>query len=136
MAERLTDIMTRNPVTVDVRDTVIAAARTMRDANIGDVVVLENGTVRGVLTDRDIVVRGLAEGRNPSETPVGEVCSREITILAPTDAITDAISIMREKAIRRLPVVQDGRLVGIVSLGDLAVHRDPQSVLGGISAAP
>ena len=136
MAERLTEIMTRNPVTLDVRDTVIAAARTMRDANIGDVVVLENGMVRGVLTDRDIVIRGLAEGKNPSETPVGELCSRELTTLAPTDAITDAVSIMREKAIRRLPVVQDGRLVGIVSLGDLAVLREPQSVLGGISAAP
>src|SRR5262249_18781747 len=102
----------------------------------GDVVVLENGMVRGVLTDRDIVIRGLAEGRDPSQTPVGELCSREITTLAPTDAFTAAIGIMREKAIRRLPVAPDGRLVGIVSLGDLAVQREPQSVLGGISAAP
>jgi CBS domain-containing protein len=136
MAERLGEVMTRNPVTLDVNDTVIAAARSMRDANIGDVVVLENGAVRGVLTDRDIVVRGLAEGKNPAETLVGEVCSRELTMFAPTDAINDAVRIMREKAIRRLPVVEDGRLVGIVSLGDLAVDREPQSVLGGISAAP
>jgi CBS domain-containing protein len=136
MAERLGEVMTRNPVTLDVNDTVIAAARSMRDANIGDVVVLENGAVRGVLTDRDIVVRGLAEGKNPAETLVGEVCSRELTMFVPTDAINDAVRIMREKAIRRLPVVEDGRLVGIVSLGDLAVDREPQSVLGGISAAP
>ena len=136
MAERLAEIMTRNPVTLEVGDTVIAAARTMRDANIGDIVILDNGAIRGVLTDRDIVVRGLAEGKDPAKTLVGELCSRELTTLAPTDAITDAIGIMREKAIRRLPVVQEGRLVGIVSLGDVAVDREPQSALGGISAAP
>ena len=108
----------------------------MRDGNIGDVVVLEDGQVRGILTDRDIVIRALAEGMDPSRTTVGEVCSRELTTLSPTDSIAQAVSIMRDKAIRRLPVVEGGRPVGIVSLGDLAVEREPDSALGGISAAP
>ena len=136
MAQYLREIMTQRPVTVETGDTVTAAARSMRDGNIGVVVVLESGQVQGVLTDRDIVVRALAEGRDPARTSVGEICSRELTTLAPTDTIEDAVKIMRDKAIRRLPVVEGGRPVGIVSLGDLAVDRDPESVLGGISAAP
>jgi CBS domain-containing protein len=136
MAQYLREIMTQRPVTVETGDTVTAAARSMRDGNIGVVVVLESGQVQGVLTDRDIVVRALAEGRDPARTSVGEVCSKELTTLAPTDTIEDAVKIMRDKAIRRLPVVEGGRPIGIVSLGDLAVDRDPASVLGGISAAP
>ncbi len=136
MAQYLREIMTQKPVTLETRDTVTAAARSMRDGNIGDVVVLESGKVQGILTDRDIVVRALAEGRDPARTSVGDICSRELTTLSPTDTIEDAVKIMRDKAIRRLPVVEGGRPVGIVSLGDLAVDRDPESALGGISAAP
>jgi len=136
MAQYLRDIMTQKPVTVEMNDTLIAAARSMRDGNIGDVVVLENGHVRGILTDRDIVVRALAEGRDPARTSVADICSRELTTLSAKDSIADAAAVMRTKAIRRLPIVEDGRPVGIVSLGDLAVERDPESALGGISAAP
>jgi CBS domain-containing protein len=136
MAQYLRDIMTQKPVTVEMNDTLIAAARSMRDGNIGDVVVLENGQVRGILTDRDIVVRALAEGRDPARTSVADICSRELTTLSAKDSIADAATVMRAKAIRRLPIVEDGRPVGIVSLGDLAVERDPESALGGISAAP
>ena len=136
MALYLREIMTRNPVTVQTTDSVVAAARSMRDGNIGDVVVVERGEIQGILTDRDIVVRALAEGRDPARTTVGEICSRELTTLSPSDAIADAMTMMREKAIRRLPVVDGGRPVGIVSLGDLAVDRDPKSTLAGISAAP
>jgi CBS domain-containing protein len=136
MARYLRDIMTQRPVTVQTTDTVTAAARSMRDGNIGDVVVLEADRIQGILTDRDIVVRALAEGRDPTRTTVGEICSRELTTLSPTDAIRDAEKIMRDKAIRRLPVVEGGRPVGIVTLGDLAVERNPESALGGISAAP
>lgn len=136
MARYLREIMTQRPVTVQATDTVTAAARSMRDGNIGDVVVLEEDRIQGILTDRDIVVRALAEGRDPARTTVGEICSRELTTLSPADAIAEAVKIMRDKAIRRLPVVEEGRPVGIVSLGDLAVERDPESALGGISAAP
>jgi len=136
MAQYLREIMTQKPVTVQATDTVVAAARSMRDGNIGDVVVVENDQIQGILTDRDIVVRALAEGRDPARTTVGEICSRELTTLSPNDAIGDAEKTMRARAIRRLPVVEGGRPVGIVSLGDLAVERNPDSTLGGISAAP
>jgi CBS domain-containing protein len=136
MAQYLRDIMTQKPLTVETTDTVTAAARSMRDGNIGDVVVLEDGRIQGILTDRDIVVRVLAEGRDPAQTTVGEICSRELTTMSPMDPIGEAVKIMRDKAIRRLPVVEGERPVGIVSLGDLAVERDPESTLGGISAAP
>jgi CBS domain-containing protein len=136
MAQYLREVMTQRPVTLETRDTVTAAARSMRDGNIGVVVVIESGQVQGVLTDRDIVVRALAEGRDPARTSVGDICSRELTTLAPTDTIEDAVKVMRDKAIRRLPVVEGGRPVGIVSLGDIAVESAPESALGGISAAP
>jgi CBS domain-containing protein len=136
MAQYLREIMTQKPVTVQVTDTVVAAARSMRDGNIGDVVVVDNDQIQGILTDRDIVVRALAEGRDPARTTVGEICSRELTTLSPNDAIGDAEKTMRARAIRRLPVVEGGRPVGIVSLGDLAVEKNPDSTLGGISAAP
>ena len=136
MAQYLRDIMTQKPVTVQATDTVVAAARSMRDGNIGDVVVVDNDQIQGILTDRDIVVRALAEGRDPARTTVGEICSRELTTLSPNDAIGDAEKTMRARAIRRLPVVEGGRPVGIVSLGDLAVEKNPDSTLGGISAAP
>jgi len=136
MAQYLREIMTQRPVTVQATDTVAAAARSMRDGNIGDVVVVDKDQIQGILTDRDIVVRALAEGRDPGRTTVGEICSRELTTLSPNDAIGDAEKIMRDRAIRRLPVVEGGRPVGIVSLGDLAVERSPESTLGGISAAP
>jgi CBS domain-containing protein len=136
MAEYLREIMTQKPVTLQTSDSIVAAARSMRDANIGDVVVLEDGQVRGILTDRDIVVRALAEGRDPARTTVGDICSRELTTLSPQDTIGNAAAVMRDKAIRRLPVVAEGRPVGIVSLGDLTLERDPQSTLGAISAAP
>jgi CBS domain-containing protein len=136
MARYLRDIMTQRPVTLQATDTITAAARSMRDGNIGDVVVLEEDRIQGILTDRDIVVRALADGRDPARTTVGEICSRELTTLSPDDAIGDAERIMRDKAVRRLPVVEGGRPVGIVSLGDLAVERNPESALGGISAAP
>jgi CBS domain-containing protein len=135
MAEYLRDIMTQKPVTLEATDSVLAAARSMRDANIGDVLVLQDGEIRGILTDRDIVVRAVADGRDLGTTPVGEICSREPITVGADDRIADAVSLMRSKAIRRLPVTDGTRPVGVVSLGDLAVERDPESVLGQISAA-
>jgi CBS domain-containing protein len=108
----------------------------MRDANIGDVIVLQDDQICGILTDRDIVVRAVAEGREPATTKVADICSQELTTVSPTDEVEEAVRLMREKAIRRLPVVEGGKPVGIVSIGDLAVERDPHSALGRISAAP
>jgi CBS domain-containing protein len=136
MAQTIREVMTTNPISIPATSSVADAARTMRDSNIGDVIVLDNGQIRGIVTDRDIVVRALAEGRDPFTTKLGDICSQELTTLSPTDSVDDAVRLMREKAIRRLPVVERGKPVGIVSIGDLAQSLDPHSALGHISEAP
>jgi CBS domain-containing protein len=136
MAQSVRDVMTANPIALPATSSVVDAARTMRDANIGNVIVVDNGRICGIVTDRDITVRGVAEGKDVSSLKLRDICSQEITTLSPTDSVDDAVRLMREKAVRRLPVVEGGKPVGIVSLGDLAVERDPHSALGNISAAP
>lgn len=136
MAERVGDIMTTNVVTVQARDTVADAACAMRDASIGAVVVMNQDQIYGILTDRDIVVRAVAEGLDTSTTRAGEVASHTPAVMSSDDSLADALEVMRRKAIRRLPVLHAGKLVGMLSLGDWAVAADPMSTLGGISAAP
>jgi CBS domain-containing protein len=131
------DVMTPEPASLHASASVLDAARLMRENDIGDVVVLEDERVCGIVTDRDIVVRVLSEGTDPAGVKVGDICSRELTTIAPTASLDDAVRLIREKAIRRLPVVgQGGEVVGIVTIGDLAVTRDPNSALADISAAP
>jgi CBS domain-containing protein len=86
--------------------------------------------VSGIVTDRDIVVRSVAERRDPTQTRLGDICSREMTTVSPSADVSDAIGLMKDKALRRPPVVEDGRPIGIVSLGDLAVPLDRRSALG------
>jgi CBS domain-containing protein len=136
MAQSIRDVMTPNPVSIPATSSVAEAARAMRDANIGDVIVTKNNQICGILTDRDIVVRAVAEERDLAATKVADICSQELTTISPTDSVEDAIRLMRDKAIRRLPVVEGNKPVGVVSLGDLAVERDPHSALGQISGAP
>ena len=136
MAQLVRDVMTPNPVALQATSSLVEAALAMRDFDVGDVLVLDDGQVRGIVTDRDIVVRGIATGNYPATITLGEICSRDLTMLAPTDSVENAVSLMREKAVRRLPVVEHGQPVGIVSLGDLALEKDPHSALGDISAAP
>jgi CBS domain-containing protein len=136
MAQSIRDVMSANPITMPVASTVSEAARTMREANIGDIIVLEGDQLYGIVTDRDIVVRTVAEGRDPETATLGDICSREMTTLSPTDIVEDAVRLMRDKAIRRVPVIENGTPIGIVSLGDLAVSQDLHSTLGHISAAP
>jgi CBS domain-containing protein len=135
MARSVGDIMTRNPRTVEAGDSVAEAARQMRDGGFGSVLVLDNGQVDGIVTDRDIAVRAVAEGRDPESTQVSDIYSTGVATVEPSQSIEDAVQTMREHDIRRLPVVENGRPVGILSLGDLAVERDPESVLADISAS-
>lgn len=134
MARSVGDIMTRNPRTVDAGDTVVEAARQMRDGDFGSVLALRDGRVEGIVTDRDIAVRAVAEGRDPESTQVSEICSTGVATLEPSQSIEEAVQTMRQHDIRRLPVVENGRPVGIPSLGDLAVEQAPESVLADISA--
>jgi CBS domain-containing protein len=135
MGRTVEEIMTRDPRTVDAGDTLLDAARVMRDNDIGDVIVMDRGQVSGIVTDRDIVVRGVAEGRDPDSTEVSDVCTTGVETIEPDASVDDALRLMREKDIRRLPVAKNRRPVGIVSLGDLAVEREPDSTLADISAA-
>lgn len=127
--------MTTTPRTVNIDDTVLNAAQVMRDSDIGDVVVIQDGQVTGILTDRDIVVRAVADGRDAESTTAGEICTTGVQAIEPEASVDDALRTMREHDIRRLPVVKNGRPVGIISLGDLAVEREPDSTLADISAA-
>lgn len=135
MPQTVRDVMTTDPVTLRRDAAVVEAARAMRDNSIGDVLVLDGGRVCGIVTDRDIAVRTVAEGRDPKGTRLGEICSGTLVCVSPTDTVERAVDLMRERSLRRLPVVDGDRPVGIVALGDLAVERDPQSVLAGVSAA-
>jgi CBS domain-containing protein len=130
------DVMTPNPATCRPEDSVLDAALAMSKGDFGAVVVAgEDGNVRGIVTDRDIVVRGVAEGKEPAATRVSEVFTTEPTTLSPDDSLDDAVSALREAHVRRLPVVEDSQVVGIVSIGDLAEARDEKSALADISSS-
>lgn len=137
MPQRVSEVMTPDPVTLPSSADLRTAAAALRDNAIGDVVVTkDDGTLCGIVTDRDLVVRGLAEGLDATSATLEDICSHELVTAGPDDSIATAVKAMEDHAIRRLPVVGDGGLVGIVSIGDLAIERDPQSALGEISAAP
>jgi len=136
MAQRMREVMTSDPVTIGATATIQEAAQAMRQADIGDVIVMQDSKVCGILTDRDIVVRALADGKDPKSTRVQEICTRELATLSPSDSVDDAVEVMRQQAVRRVPVVEGKKPVGVVSLGDLAVERDRRSALADISAAP
>ena len=136
MAQTLKDLMTPNPRTVSRDTPVEQAARHMRDDGIGDVIVTDGDSLCGIVTDRDIVVRAIAEGRDPTTTTVGDICSSDLVTLSPDAGVDEAVTLMRERALRRLPVVENGRPVGVASIGDLAIERDEDSALADISAAP
>jgi CBS domain-containing protein len=135
MVETVAEVMTDDPIVLDAQARVSEAAKLMRDGDIGDVIVTRNGRVAGVVTDRDIVVRAVASELDPSKTRVDEISSSDPTTIAPTAPLDDAVRVMRERAIRRLPVVEGDRPVGILSLGDLAIDRDPRSLLADITKA-
>jgi CBS domain-containing protein len=130
------EMMTPDPIALPQTATVFDAAQKMRDASIGNVVVLNGQKVCGIVTDRDIVVRAIATGRDPRSTKLADICSRELTTLSPEDNVETAVRLMREHAVRRLPVVKDDRPVGILTLGDLAIEEDSESALADVSAAP
>jgi len=135
MVQKVHEVMTDAPVTVTSQTTLTDAARLMREHDIGDVLVMDDSQLRGILTDRDIVVRAVADARDSDATTVGEVCSRDIIDVSPNDDADRVLLLMRARSLRRVPVVEEGRVVGILSLGDMAVERDPQSVLADISAS-
>jgi CBS domain-containing protein len=137
MTTTVSDLMSKQLVTLDGSMPVSEAAKQMWTADIGAVLVEEDGVVRGIVTDRDIVVRAVAHGRDVNETPLSEICSTDLTMLSPDEPLERAVELMREKAIRRVLVASSqNQALGILSLGDVATARDSGSVLGQISGAP
>jgi CBS domain-containing protein len=127
------DVMTRDPITMDVSTVVSAVARQMRDAVISDVIVTEGGRVRGIVTERDILVRAVAEDADPRAMTAADVLTSDLVTVAPDDDIKAAEGLMRVNAIKHLPVCDGDRLVGIVALGDIAVEEQPESLFAELA---
>jgi CBS domain-containing protein len=115
--------MTRDVRTIDASSSVEDAARMMKELNVGSLPVSENGNITGIITDRDVVLRNVADGKAPSDTRVDEVMSKTVVTATPDMDVHRAADLMAKNQIRRLPVVENNRMVGIVSIGDLAVRN-------------
>lgn len=137
MLQTVRELMTPDPITLSAYDTVSDAARVMRERDVGSILITDlSDRLCGIVTDRDLVVRAIALGRNPDRTPLQDVYSEAIAELHPDDSVDNAIRLMAKKGVRRVPVVDGTHAVGVLSLGDLAMARDPESALAGISASP
>jgi len=135
MDKTIRDIMTPDPIGVYFDQTIAETARIMRDAQVGAVLVVSGESHTGVVTDRDLVVRGLAAGVSPDD-PVGPLCSPKLVGVAADADVAHAEQLIIDHAVRRLPVVdEDGQIVGMVSMGDLAVSADGDSPLAAVSRA-
>ena len=119
MIQTVRDVMLPDPLTIDAKTSIGAAAQLMRTENVEDVLVTDNGQLCGLLTDSDIVVFAIAAGRHPDTVYAGECCNPELTALEPDDTTERAAELMRDYDVDRLPVVADGRVVGTVSFGDV-----------------
>jgi CBS domain-containing protein len=126
------EVMTRDPITMDVNTVISAVARQMRDAFISDVILTEGDRVRGIVTERDILIRAVAEDADPRAMTASQVLTRDLVTVAPDDDIKAAEGLMRVHAIKHLPVCDGDRLVGIVALGDIAVEEQPESLFAQI----
>ena len=130
----VSDVMSEDPQSVEPGDSIEDAAKKMKEAETGALLVVDGDELKGIVTDRDIVVNAIAEGN--ADASVEDVASTDTTTIEPDASLGDAIDLMRENKIRRLPVVgEDGDPVGIVSLGDLAIEADDDSALKEISKA-
>ena len=125
MGKRITELMTPNPRTIDQNKPVSDAAKMMRDEDVGLAPIVEGDKLIGMLTDRDIAIRVVAEGRIPDQVTVREVASKQVVTIDPQQDLDQALRIMAKHQVRRLPVVEeDGRLVGVVAQADVAREGD------------
>jgi CBS domain-containing protein len=123
MGKSIRDLMTSNPQKLESGSSVMEAARLMRDKDAGIVPIVEGDRLVGTITDRDITIRVVAEGKDPESTTVGEISSRELVTIDPQQSLDEALRLMARHQVRRLPVVEeDGKLVGIVAQADVAKH--------------
>jgi CBS domain-containing protein len=120
--------MTSNPCSIEADKSVAYAAKMMRDEDVGLAPIVEGERLIGTVTDRDIAVRVVAEGRDPDSTKVREIASRDLVTIDPQQDLDEALRLMAQHQVRRLPVVEeDGRLVGVVAQADVARHADERT---------
>jgi len=134
MDVKVRDVMTPGPIGVDYYQSIGQAARTMRDWGVGAVLVVNDQSLYGLVTDRDLVIRAVAEAKGPDE-PVGPLSTGNLIGVDVDADVREAARLMREHAVRRLPVIEDGQVAGVVTLGDLAIQDDPASALAMLSQA-
>jgi len=134
MGAKVRDVMTPGPIGVDYYQTIGETARTMRDWGVGAVLVVHDQMLYGLVTDRDLVVRAVAEASGP-DGPVGPVSSANVIGVDVDAEVYEAGRLMRENHVRRLPVIEDGQVTGVVTLGDVAMEHDHASALAAISLA-
>ena len=123
---RIQELMTVKPRTVNTGDSIVDAAKLMRGEDAGIAPIVDGERLVGVLTDRDIAIRGVAEGKDPSTTTVEEIASENLVTVAADQDLDEALRLMAQHQLRRLPVVEDGKLVGIVAQADVAKHADAE----------
>lgn len=125
MGKGIREVMTSNPCTIDADKPISYAAKMMRDEDVGLAPVVEGDRLVGTLTDRDIAIRVVAEGHDPDSTKVKDVASKDVVTIDPQQGLDEALRLMAEHQVRRLPVVEeDGRVVGVVAQADVARLAD------------
>jgi len=125
MGQSIKDVMTSDPCAIDAGKSVAYAAKMMRDEDVGLAPIVEGDKLIGMLTDRDIAIRVVAEGRNPDQVTVSEVASKQVVTIDPQQDLDEALRIMAKHQVRRLAVVEeDGKLVGVVAQADVAREGD------------
>jgi CBS domain-containing protein len=128
MGKYIRDVMTPRPETIQADRPAAEAAKLMKEADAGMIPVMDNGNLLGTVTDRDIAIRLVAEGKDPQSTPVREIASTDVVSIAPDRDLAEALEMMAKHQIRRLAVVEEGRLVGILAQADVARVGDEQAV--------
>jgi CBS domain-containing protein len=124
MADSVRDAMTGDPRSIRESATVVEAAQLMREQDVGSLPITDEGKLVGMITDRDITTRVVAAAADPKATSVADVSSGDLVSVEPGHDLDEALRLMARHQVRRLPVVEDGRLVGIVALADIALRKD------------
>lgn len=125
MGKTISEVMTSNPRTIEPSTPIVEATKIMRDDDVGSIPIVEGDQLWGTITDRDVSIRAVAEGRDAQSTTVGEIASRDLVTIDPQQDLDEALRLMAQHQVRRLPVVEeDGRLVGIVAQADIAQIGD------------
>src|SRR3954449_5566304 len=129
MAKSVRDLMSSNPCSIDSDKSIAHAAKMMRDEDVGLAPIVEGDRLVGTVTDRDIAIRVVAEGKDPESTKVKEIASTDLVTVDPQQNLDEALRLMAQHQVRRLPVVEeDGRLVGVVAQADVAEEAKPKKV--------